>query len=190
MGIEQLRMSMKGILSDSRYNHSIGVEEVCYDLALIYGYDTIKASIAGILHDCAKYLTSEELIQECEGYKVTISETERKLPHLLLHAKLGAIYARERHGITDESILKAIEFHTTGRPGMSILEKIVYVADFIEPNRKDNIPKMDVIREVAYQDLDKAVILILDNTLKYLNENEMLIEPITKETYKYYVNMK
>lgn len=188
MDIEKLRKSMKSILSDSRYLHSIGVEEVSYDLALIHGDDTIKASVAGILHDCAKYLTGEELIRECEKNNLRISEIERKLPELLLHAKVGALYAREKYGVADDNILKAIEYHTTGRPDMTKPEKIVFVADYIEPNRTEPIPRMDYIRETAYRDLDKAVVLILDNTIKYLKEMKFLIEPTTLETYDYYVN--
>jgi predicted HD superfamily hydrolase involved in NAD metabolism len=132
-------------------------------------------------------LSGEQLIQECENNQLKISETERGLPHLLLHAKVGAVYAVEKYGITDEDVLNAITYHTTGRPAMSQLEKIVYVADYIEPNRKP-IPLLDKVREIAYQDIDEAIILILDRTLEYLNEKCSLIDPLTKETYDYYVN--
>lgn len=186
MEVERLRKSMKSILSDSRYRHSLGAEQVCYDLALIHGDDTLKASIAGILHDCARYLTSEELIRECERYQIKISEIESRLPQLL-HAKVGAIYAKEKYGVIDESILKAIEFHTTGRPAMSMLEKIVFIADYIEPNRKV-IPNLGYIRESAYKDLDEAIRIITKQTLEYLSNNENMIDPLTKETYDYYVN--
>ncbi len=188
MELEQLRKSMKDILSDSRYRHSVGVEDVCCDLALIHGDDVFKASITGILHDCAKYLTGEELIAECERYRIKISEIERKLPDMLLHAKVGEVYAKERYGIIDEYILKAIEYHTTGRPAMSKLEKIVYVADYIEPNRK-LIPNLNYIRETAYQDLDEAIKIITKQILEYLSNKDNLIDPLTKETYNYYVNI-
>ena len=187
MELKQLRKCMKDILSDSRYLHTLGVEEVCYDLALIHGDDTLKASIAGILHDCAKHLTEEDLIKECERNKIEVSKYERKLPRVLLHAKVGAIYAKEKYGVTDDDILKAIESHTTGRPGMSRLEKIVYVADYIEPNR-DIIPNIDFIREIAYKDLNNAIELITKQTLQYLSENKYVIDPLTKVTYEYYVN--
>ncbi|MDD4113175.1 MAG: bis(5'-nucleosyl)-tetraphosphatase (symmetrical) YqeK [Herbinix sp.] len=188
MEIEELRKSMKDILSDSRYRHSVGVEDVCCDLALIHGEDVLKASIAGILHDCAKYLTSEEQIAECERYRINISDIERKLPQMLLHAKLGVVYAKERYGIMDENILNAIEYHTTGRPAMSKLEKIVYIADYIEPNRR-MIPNIDYCREIAYQDLDKAIKIITKQILEYLFNKDNMIDPLTKETYDYYVNM-
>lgn len=188
MNIDDLSKNMKSILSDSRYRHSVGAEEVCFDLALIHGEDTLKASIAGILHDCAKYLTDTELVDECERNHINISDIERKLPQLLLHAKVGAVYAKEKYGVMDDNILKAIEFHTTGRPAMSKLEKIVFVADYIEPNR-EIIPNIDHIREVAYQDLDDAIIMITKQTLEYLSNKENLIDPLTKETYDYYVNL-
>ncbi len=186
MEISKLRDSIKILLSDKRYLHSLGVEAVCYDLALIHGEDTIKANTAGILHDCAKYMPDDETIKECVRYNLAISDTERMLPSLL-HGKLGAVYAREKYGVKDEAILNAIRYHTTGRPAMSKLEKIVYVADYIEPNRKP-IPELDKVREIAYLDLDKAVICISELILEYLKEKDTIIDLTTKETYDYYVN--
>ncbi len=185
MELEPLRKSMKKVLSESRYRHSLEVEEVCYDLALIHGEDTLKAAIAGILHDCAKCMTDMELLQECEKYNLPITQVQRKQPYLL-HASLGAVYAREKYGIRDEDILNAITYHTTGRPAMTKLEKIVYIADFIEPGRKP-IPVLDEAREMAYRNLDEAVICIADNSLNYLKEKGVIIEPLTKETYDYYL---
>lgn len=186
MELEQLRKSIKMVLSESRYQHCLGVEEVCYDLALIHGDDILNASIAGILHDCAKYMTDKELLEECVKYNLPITDAERKLPYLL-HAKLGAVYAGEKYGIENESILNAITYHTTGRPAMSKLEKIVYIADYIEPGRKP-IPMLDKARLIAYQDLDEAIIVISNASIKYLKEKGSLIDSLTKETYDYYVN--
>ena len=103
MDLEYLRKCMKSTLSEKRYRHSLGVEDVCYDLALIHGEDTLLASVAGILHDCAKYLTDDELLQECEKYNIEISDTERQLPQALLHSKVGAIYAEK----STESLMRA-----------------------------------------------------------------------------------
>ncbi|NLJ96919.1 MAG: HD domain-containing protein [Clostridiales bacterium] len=186
MDMTRLRDSMKKVLSEKRYIHSLGVEEVCHDLALIYGADIEKAEIAGILHDCAKYLTKEEFLSEAKRYRLPISPYERDNPYML-HAKLGLIYAREKYGINDEEILNAILFHTTGRPNMTLLEKIVYVSDYIEPNRKP-FPGLDEAREVAYRNLDEAVIIVSKCTLYYLNEKGVNIDPATKTTYEYYVN--
>ncbi|MDI9508211.1 MAG: HD domain-containing protein [Clostridiales bacterium] len=186
MEIEQLRKYMKAILSEKRYNHSLGVEEVAYDLGLIHGVDTMKASIGGILHDCAKYLTESELLSEATKYNIDISEAEVKSPQLL-HAKLGGEYAREKYGIDDQDIINSIKYHTTGRPSMSTLEKIVYIADFIEPNRKP-IPILDKARELAYNDLNEAIIYISYYTLQHLKDKGRIIDPLSEETYKYYVN--
>lgn len=187
MELVQLRESVKGVLSDSRYHHSLGVEDVCYDLALIHQEDTLKASIAGILHDCAKYMTDEEFLKEFECRHLQIAEIERKLPYLL-HARLSAIHAKEKYGVTDQDIINAITYHTTGRPAMSKLEKIVYVADYIEPYRKP-VPMLDEIRERTYKDIDEALIMVLDRTITYLNEKDAIVCGSTVETYNYYVNL-
>lgn len=186
MEIKLLRQYMKEILSEKSYNHSLGVEEVCYDLALIHEADTTKASIAGILHDCAKHLTDNELMLEAAKNNIQISETEVKSPYLL-HAKLGGVYAREKYSIIDEDILNSIIYHTTGRPSMSKLEQIVYIADFIEPYRKP-IPSLDKARELAYSDLNEAIVYISSSILQYLKEKGTAIDSLTKETYDYYVN--
>ena len=184
MELEVLRGRMKAVLSQSRYRHSLGVEEVACDLALINGYNTDKASIAGILHDCAKCLTEDELVEECKKYHVPVSEIELKSKQLI-HAKLGAVYAETIYGVKDQEILDAITWHTTGRPAMAVLEKIIFIADYIEPNRKP-LPGMDDIRRTAYEDLDGAVYLISENSLNYLSETGALMDTMTVETYDYY----
>lgn len=186
MDITRLRESMGKILTEKRFTHSLGVEEVAYDLALIHGADIQKASIAGILHDCAKYLSKEDFLAESEKYQLPISTYDRNDPYML-HAKLGAYYANEIYGINDEEILNAIRYHTTGRPNMTLLEKIVYISDYIEPNRK-SFPGRDEAREVAYRNLDKATVIVSKSTLEYLNEKGVNIDPATELTYEYYVN--
>lgn len=184
MELKQLRECVKQLMKESRYLHSRGVEEVSYDLALIYGCDTRKASIAGILHDYAKGLSDEELLAKCDQYHLPITEVERKRP-VLLHAKVGSAMVKDLLGVEDEDILNSITYHTTGRPSMSLLEKIIFTADFIEPYRKP-IPNIDEIRRWAYLNLDTAVTMILKNTLDYLTDSGVLIDTLTKETYEYY----
>ncbi len=186
MELQQLRDSVKPLMNASRYRHSLGVEEVAYDLALIHGSDTEKASIAGILHDCAKPLSDDELRKECVRLKLPVTEIEEQRA-LLLHAKVGAVYARDRFGIQDQDILNAIKYHTTGRPNMSLLEKIIFIADYIEPYRKP-LPGIDRIRWTAYEDLDQAVTLIAKSTLDYLENTGVVIDSLTKDTYEYYKN--
>lgn len=185
METEQLRECMKKILKKSRYQHVLGVEDVAVDLAVIYGCDCQKASIAGILHDCAKPLTDDELLAECKKYQIPISEYEAQSIYLL-HAKVGAAHARDKYGIQDEDILNAITYHTTGRPNMSLLEKIIFTADYIEPNRKP-LPRIEEIRFAAYDShIDLALFMILENTLNYLKSIDAVIDHRTNETYEYY----
>lgn len=187
MELDQIRDSMRKALDPARYLHSIGVEEVACDLAAIYGFDMKKARLAGILHDCAKNLTDEELISECISNQIEISEVEKQCAYLL-HAKVGALYARIRYHVEDEEILSAIRYHTTGRPNMSLPEKIIFTADYIEPYRKP-IPRIEEIRKAAYSDLDTAVLMILENMLNHLKDKTDIIDTLTVETYHYYKTM-
>ncbi|MDF2908631.1 MAG: hypothetical protein K0R34_3952 [Herbinix sp.] len=184
MDITLLQDSMKKILKQPRYLHSLGVEEVACDLAVIYGYDAEKAGVAGILHDCAKNLSDEELLQYCEKYQLEVTEIEARCP-FLLHGKVGAAFAKDLYEITDPEIISSIVYHTTGRPNMSLLEKIIFTADYIEPYRKP-IPRIDEIRKMAYSELDLAVLMILENTLGYLEQSKADIDTMTVDTYKYY----
>jgi predicted HD superfamily hydrolase involved in NAD metabolism len=184
MDIQQLRESMKQVLSPSRYLHSIGVEEVARDMAVIFGYEEEKAAIAGILHDCAKYLTDVQLLEQCRNYQLEVREVEKECPYLL-HGKVGAVFAREKYGILDEEILNAIIYHTTGRPGMTLPEKIIFTADYIEPHRKP-LPRIGEIRQAAYTDIDRGVLLILENMLDYLQKTASVIDPMTQDTLSYY----
>lgn len=184
MDLKQMRDNMKNVLRESRYLHSIGVEEVSHDLAVIYGYDTQKACTAGILHDCARNLSDVELLQESERYQLPVTPIELMNP-FLLHAKVGAAYARCKYEIQEEEIINAIIYHTTGRPDMTLLEKIVFTADYIEPYRK-SLPRIDEIRKEAYTDLDLAVFMILENTLDYLKDSDVAIDTLTVDTYHYY----
>ncbi len=186
MELKQIRENLRKVLKESRYLHSIGVEEVACDLALIYGCDVQKALLAGLLHDCAKYLTEQEQLLACQKYHLPVTEIERQCA-FLLHAKVGAAFAREKYGIEDIEILNAITYHTTGRPAMTLLEKIIFTADYIEPNRKP-VPRMEEIRRTAYEDLDTAVLMILDNTLHYLKDCGNPIDQVTEETYEFYRN--
>lgn len=186
MDIELIRKDLKNILKASRFYHSVGVEEVAHDLALIHGCNTDKAILAGLLHDCAKYLSDKELLTQCEQKHLPVTEVEKRCA-FLLHAKVGADFARTKYDVTDEEILTAITYHTTGRPAMSLLEKIIFTADYIEPNRKP-LPRIAEIREAAYQDLDLAVSMIAENVLNYLQSNRVEIDHLTIETYEYYKN--
>ena len=177
---EKVRQSQ----NDFRFDHTLGVMETAVKLAEKYQADTSKAQIAGLLHDCAKGYSGSEKIELCEKHGLEISEAERQNPGLL-HAKLGAYLAKEEYGIDDENILEAIKWHTTGRPNMTLLDKIIYIADYIEPNR-NQAPNLDEIRRLAMVDLDECLYRILKASLAYLETRSEVIDPMTEQTYLYY----
>lgn len=184
----EMREKLKEKLPAKRFEHSLGVEYTAGTMAFVHGVDYEKALIAGLLHDCAKYVPNDKKISKCEKRGILISECEYKNPELL-HAKLSAVYAKEKYGVTDEDILSAITYHTTGRPAMTTLEKIVYIADYIEPNRTE-LPEMDMIRQEAYSDLDQCLLHILHNSVYYLCKKGAAVDPITKKTYEYYSHLR
>jgi len=153
-------------------------------MAMVHNFDPYKAYLAGLLHDNAKCIETKEKFNLCHKYKLEINPWEKDNPELL-HAKLGACLAREKFHINDEEIVSAIACHTTGKPEMSVLDKIIYIADYIEPNRKP-LENIDEIRKLAFQDLDTCLNRILKTTLDYLNSKDAAIDIMTLDTYKYY----
>ena len=189
MDILSLQQEMSRILKPKRYLHVLGVEFTCASLAMKYGANIKKAQIAGLLHDCAKYLSDEIQLQECNKYSLNLTEVEMRVP-ALLHSKLGAYYASTLYGIQDEDILNAITYHTTGRPDMTLLEKIVYVADYIEPSRpEDKLRALNEIRHMAFYDLDASIVMIAQNTIDYINECKGEVDQTSIETLNYYQNL-
>ena len=190
LDIIELQERLKDKLTEKRFNHTQGVRYTAAALAMRYGADIEAASYAGLLHDCAKCMTDEELIKKCKKHQIDCTEVELR-NGFLLHAKLGAYYAKKKYGVQDEEIISAIRYHTTGRPGMSILEAIVFTADYIEPGRKP-LAHLDDIRKMAFVDLDEAVYQILYYTLEYLQGDKKVdargreIDNRTIEAYKYY----
>ncbi len=180
-----LRKEMEGILSAKRYMHTLGVSYTASCLAMAHGEPMEDAMAAGLLHDCAKSMHGSELMAICEKGHLRINAVERSNPTALLHAKVGAYLAEHKYGVTDSNILNAIRYHTTGRPDMSKLEKIIYIADYIEPGRKQ-LAGLEMVRRIAYQDLDWTMENILANTLAYLQTTEGQIDDMTIKTYQFY----
>ena len=143
--------------------------------------------VAGLLHDSAKCLSHQKRLSVCKKNHIKVTDIEEENP-VLLHAKVGAFYAKEKYNVSDDEILDAITYHTTGRPDMGLLEKIIYVADFIEPHRK-KLPRLNEIRKIAFEDLDMAIYMILENSLLYLEKGNSKIDLKTQETYEYYKNV-
>ena len=188
MTLEEIQVELSKVLKKKRLTHTVGVRYTAQAMAMRFGENVDKAGYAGMLHDCAKYLSEKEMIEACQKYKLSITEAERRKPSLL-HAKVGQVFAKEVYGITDDTILSAIRWHTTGKPGMSNLEKIIYIADYIEPNRRP-LPQMEQIRKMAFADLNKTIYMILSSTLSYLEEskeqNNDAIDKYTIDAFDFY----
>lgn len=185
--LSELRHSLKKKLKKSRYEHTLGVEFTCAALAMRYGADIFHARIAGLMHDCAKNIDESEQLLLCEKYKLPVSEIEKRLPYLL-HGKLGAYITEHEYNISNPNILSAITYHTTGKEDMTLLEKIVFTADYIEPCR-DKAPRLKEIRELAFTDLDTAILMIYEDTISYVKSGSVNdageIDETTIRAYEY-----
>ncbi|MCI8516619.1 MAG: HD domain-containing protein [Hungatella sp.] len=182
--ILKLRKKLKTKLSVSRYEHSLSVSFTCICLAMRYEYPLDKAELAGLLHDCAKCYSDSEIIKYCEKHKISVSEEERMAP-AVLHAKYGAWLAKKRYGIEDPEILSAIACHTTGKADMQTLDKILYIADYIEA-RREKAGNLAAMRKLAFEDLDLALFKIMKGTLDYLSKKGSRLDPATAEAFAYY----
>ena len=167
-----------------RFEHTIGVMYTASSLAMRYGEDIQEALTAGLLHDCGKFCPAKEQIKLCRKKGISLTDSEIDMP-ALVHAKLGAYLAEHEYGIKDPAVLDAITYHTTGRPNMTMLEKIIYIADYIEPNRAE-IPGLDEVRFLAFEDIDQAVCRSAGGTVRYLRDGGKAVDPMTIRTYNFY----
>ena len=184
---KKLRKKVKDVMTKSRYEHTLGVEFTAASLAMRYEVDIEKAELAGLLHDCAKCIDSEDTLDECKKYNIELTDVEKRNP-FLIHSKLGAVHAKKLYGVDDEDIISAIRFHTTGKPDMTMLEKIIFIADYIEPGR-DKAPNLKEIRKMSFIDIDEAMFMILKDTLDYLDKGEGEKDELTRDTYLFYKNI-
>ncbi|BFL47413.1 HD domain-containing protein [Lactonifactor longoviformis] len=182
--IEKMTKILKKDLDEERFRHTMGVMYTSAGLAMAHGENVQKAQTAGLLHDCAKCIPNKKKLRLCKKYGIKINSFEMRNP-FLLHAKLGAFLAKEKYQIKDSGILSAIRYHTTGKPEMNTLEKIVYIADYIEPMRC-KAQHLSQIRRLAFRDLDECMYEILKDTLAYLEGNSGEIDTATKEAFNYY----
>ena len=134
MDYDEMYKAIKEKMSEKRFKHVLGVVDTAKMLANLYDEDVEKAQIASILHDCAKEYTREEMERLCTYYGYESSDNMSKEP-ALLHSKIGSILANATYGVNDEYVLDAIKYHTTGRKDMTMLDKIIFIADYIEPSR-------------------------------------------------------
>lgn len=173
VAVSLLKKHVKG----DRLIHSLAVENTAIALAKQYGVDPAKAGLAGLLHDIAKQMNCEKL---AANYGIC-TPTEKTL-----HGPVGAMWLSQHGYVKDEDVLNAIRFHTTGRAAMSGLEKVVFIADTIEPGRK--FPEVDVLRDYAAEDLDKAVLFSLERSLRNVLDKQFLIDMDTVRAYNDYRN--
>jgi predicted HD superfamily hydrolase involved in NAD metabolism len=165
-----------------RYNHSLGVMNVATKLAVKYDCDVEKAKTAGVLHDCAKFRDKSQLFDAAKHFNLKIDRIMQKNTELI-HGPLGAKIANACYGIDDLEVLDAIKYHTIGRENMSMLDKIIYIADYIEPGR--SFPGVEEIREIVFLDLDDAIKKAMDNTILFLIKDNKLIHPDTINARNY-----
>ncbi|SDE72860.1 bis(5'-nucleosyl)-tetraphosphatase (symmetrical) YqeK [Sporomusa acidovorans] len=178
MDYNQIIDKLSVVLSTKRLQHSLGVSQSAAQLADRFGENVEKAKFAGVLHDCARGLASSTLLQKAASFAIVVNDVERCQP-TLLHAPVGAYLAKNEYGVDDPQIFRAIMLHTTGGRDMTVLDKIIYLADCIEPSR--DFPGIDKLRSLAFADLDKAVLAAFDQSLHYVIGLGLLIHPATVE---------
>ena len=177
MDYKEIENDVKSVLSEYRFTHSLGVAKKAIELAKIYGVQEEIAKKVGIAHDIAKEMTDEEMIEYAKANNIRIDEIETVKPSLL-HGKIGADIAAKKFGFTQDMI-NAIKWHTTGRENMSMLEKIIYVADKTEENRKGTRFNLEKSRELSTQNIDETLIFLMNEFITYNVKNEWLIHPET-----------
>jgi putative HD superfamily hydrolase of NAD metabolism len=169
---EAIKEYLKHNISEKRLIHTLGVAESAVELAVLYGENVEKARYAALVHDCAKNIKDDKLIQIARAHNYKIDSICKKNAQLL-HGLIGAIIAYEKMEIKDKEIFNAVRYHTTGKKNMSKLEKIIYLADYIEPSR--DFSGVNNLRELAKINLDEAVLLALNNTIKFvISRGELL----------------
>lgn len=173
----KIKVYLQGLLSKRRFQHSLGVAEEAERLAHHYGVDFEKAYLSGLVHDCGKEIPPGEAVKLLrERYGVVVDAMSLHMPRLL-HGPLGACITQSEFGIYDAEVLDAIRYHTTGKANMSLLAKIIYIADYIEPGR--DFDGVSELREMAYDDLDSAIIFGIDFTICDLVNQGKTIHPDT-----------
>lgn len=179
---------IKDNLKENRYSHTLGVVKTSKELAILNKEDANKAEIAALIHDVAKFIPFEEQIDILRSNGYELDEITLKSPQVL-HGFVGAIIGKEKFGIEDEDILNAVKYHTLAKGNMTTLEKIVYIADYIEPNR--DFPGVEELRKITKDDLDKGVLKGLENTILFVIKQGNLIHPLTVEARNFLIlNMK
>ena len=178
---DELRPIALSYLKPKRMPHVLGTEQEAVRLVRRYGGDETQARIAALLHDCTKKLDMAQQLALCEKYGIMLDELEQKALKLL-HSKTGAAIARDVFSVED-AVYDAILYHTTGKPDMTRLEKIIYLADYIEPTR--DFPGVDALRKTVYEDLDKGLLMGLTMTIQEMEEMGNPVHHLTRDARDY-----
>lgn len=172
--LEEMWILLEKALPHKRFEHSVAVYETAVELAEFHNADMEKVAVASLLHDCGREIPTRENLTQAAALNITIDDVEANQP-ILLHAKLGVYLAQQKYGVTDKEILSAILYHTTGAPGMSKIDMIVYLADLLEPKR--GFFGIEEMRQLVKVDLEKTMMKAYALTIKYLLEHDLLIHP-------------
>ena len=184
LSIEEIKLYLKANLMEKRYTHTLGVADTAKKLAKLNGISEEKAEIAGLAHDVAKNLSKARMREIIGNNNIILSEVEQNNSDLW-HSIIAHIEAKDKFGIEDEEILDSLRWHTTGKEDMSVLAKIIYIADMIEPSRK--FEGIEDIRKVTFEDLDKGIYYGLTHSIKFLLTKNLLIDENTIKARNYFL---
>ncbi|MBR7164441.1 MAG: bis(5'-nucleosyl)-tetraphosphatase (symmetrical) YqeK [Clostridia bacterium] len=187
MDLEAMEEKLKGMLTEKRYRHSIGVMETAVEMAEIFGVDVEKAQLAGLLHDCAKDIDKNKRIPLCKELGVLLDPVKKE-QRGLIHADLGAKMLETEFGILDVEIIDAVKYHTLGRERMTDLEKILYLADIIEPNRTP-FEGIEELRALCKTNLDCAMLFALERTIEYIQHRHKKLHSQTLQAQQYFLEI-
>lgn len=178
---------LKNNLKESRYVHTMGVVECAVKLAKLNNVDAARAEAAALIHDAAKYMNIEKQKEIIKSHGYDIDEVMEESPQLL-HGFTASILGKDMMGIEDDELLSSVRYHTTGKKNMTTLEKIIYIADYIEPNR--DFPGVDDLRKITFDNLDEGVLQGLSNSIIYVVKNGNMIHPLSLEARNYLISQK
>lgn len=177
--LNKIDNDLKKVLSEKRYNHSLGVMKKAEELAKIYKIDVDKAKLVGLAHDIGKELSKEEMLEYARENNIEVDSVE-EVNVGLLHAKIGADICKKKYGFSQD-MQNAIKYHTVGNENMDLLAKIIYVADKIEDGRtykdEEKMKELQVVRDLATKDINKALVYEIDSSITYTIQKHKLIHP-------------
>ena len=187
LSLEAIEGKLKGMLSEKRYRHSLGVMETAEEMARRFGVNADKAKLAGLLHDCAKDIDKEEMLVLCKKMGIRLDPVKKE-QRSLIHADLGAKLLETEFDITDKEIIDAVKYHTLGRENMTDLEKILYLADVIEPNRKP-FEGIEDLRQLCKSNLDCAMLFAIERSIEYVQHRHKKLHSQTLAAQQYFLTI-